>query len=61
MSSKRNKMTRAETAEAVEERPKSKHLRQTAQKINNLEIEVHQVMAVMDEHTGMLLKYKQLM
>ena len=47
-------------AEAVEERRKRKHLRQTKQKTNNLEIEVHQAMAVMDEQTGRLLNYKQL-
>ena len=46
---------------AVEQCCNSRHLRQTTQKINNLEIEVHQAMALMDEQTGRLLNYKQLM
>ena len=40
---------------------KSPARRNTACRINNLEIEVHQAMAVMDEQTGRLLNYKQLM
>ena len=38
-----------------------KQLRQTTRKFNNLEIEVHQAMAVMDEYTVRLLDYKKLM
>ena len=57
---KRNKMTQTEHVAAIEERINRKHLQQTTQKINNLEVEVHQAMAVMDEHTGRLLNYKQL-
>ena len=57
----RNKTAQTETEAAVEECRKIKHLRQTTQKINNLEIEVHQAMAVMDEQTGQLLNYKNLM
>ena len=58
---KRNKMTRTEHVSAIEERLNSKQLRQTTRKLNNLEIEVRQAMAVMDEQTGRLLNYKQLM
>ena len=58
---KRNKTTQTETVETVEERRKIKHLRQTTKKLNNLEIEVHQAMAVMDEQTGRSINYKQLM
>ena len=58
---KRNKKTRPENAAAVEQRRNSRHLRQTTQKINNLEIELHQAMAVLDEQTGQLLNYNQLM
>ena len=61
MPDKHNKTTQTENAAAVEERRKSKHPRHTTQKINNLEIELHQAMAVMDEQTGRLLNYKQLM
>ena len=48
-------------AAAVEQRRNSKHLKQTTQNISNLEIKVHQAMIVMDEQTGQLLNYKQLM
>ena len=56
-----NKTPRPENAAAVEQRRNSRHLKQTTQKLINLEIEVHQAMAVMDEQTGRLLNYKQLM
>ena len=59
---KRNKTTWTEHAAAIKERGLNrKQLRQTTRKFNNLEIEVHQAMAVMDEQTGRLLNYKQLM
>ena len=58
---KHNKTKRSENAAAVEQRRNSRHLKQTTQKLSNLEIEVHQVMEVMDEQTGQLLNYKQLM
>ena len=58
---KHNKTTRSENAAAVEHRRNNIHLKQTTQKLSNLEIEVHQAMAVMDEQTGRLLNYKQLM
>ena len=58
---KRNNTTQREHAEAIEERLNSKHLQQTTQKINNLEIELNQAMLVMYEQTGQLLYYKQLM
>ena len=58
---KRNKTTRPENAAAVEQRRNSRQLKHTTQKINDLEIELHQAMVVMDEQTGRLLNYKQLM
>ena len=58
---KRNKTTQSENVTAVEQRRNSRHLKQTTQKLSNLEIEVHQAMAVMDGKTGRLLNYKQLM
>ena len=58
---KRNKTTRSENAPAVEQHRNSRHLKQTTKKLSNLEIEVHQAMSVMDEQTGQLLNYKQLM
>ena len=58
---KRNKMTQPENAAAAEQSRDSRHLKQTTQKLNNLEIELHQAMAVMDEQTGQLLNYNQLM
>ena len=57
---KRNKTTRSENVAAVEQRRNSRHLKQTTQKLSNLEIEVHQAMAVMDEQTVQLLNYKKL-
>ena len=61
MPAKRNKTTQTDTAAALEGRRKNKRLRQTTQKINNLEIEVHQAMEVMDEQTRRLFDDKQLM
>ena len=58
---KRNKTTRSENAAEVEQCRNRRHLKQTTQKLSNLEIEVHQEMSVMDEQTGRLLNYKQLM
>ena len=56
-----NKTMRTENAAVIEECINSKQVRQTTRKFKNLEIEVHQVMVVMDEQTGRLLNYKQLM
>ena len=53
---KRNTTTRTEHAADIESHINRKQLRQTTRKFNNLEIEVHQAMAVMDEQTGRLLK-----
>ena len=58
---KPNKTTRTEHAEAIEEHLNIKKLQQTARRINNLDSEVHQAMAGVDEHTGRLLNYKQMM
>ena len=58
---KRNKTTRPENTEAAEQLRNSGHLKQTTHKINDLKIEVHQAMAVMDEQKGQLLDYNQLM
>ena len=58
---KRNKTMRSENTAAVEQRRNSRHLKQTTTKLCNLEKEVHQAMVVMDEQTGRLLNYKQLM
>ena len=58
---KRNKMTQTEHVAAIEEHLNIKQLRQKTLKFKNLEIEVHQDMAVMDEQTGRLIKYKQVM
>ena len=57
---KRNKTTRSENVAAVEQHRNRRHLKQTTQKISNLEIEVHQAMAIMDEQTVQLLNYKKL-
>ena len=50
-----------ELAAAIKEHLNRKQLRQTARRISNLDIEVHQAMEEMDEETGSLLNYKQLM
>ena len=57
---KHNKTTQTEHMAAIKELINSKQLRQMMRKFNNLEIEVHQAMAVMDEQTGRLLNYTQL-
>ena len=59
--STRNKTTQKEHAAAVEEHYNHKQLRRMTRRISNLENEVHQAMAEMDEDTGRMLNYKQLM
>ena len=59
--STRNKTTQKEHAAAVEEHYNHKQLRRMTRRISNLENEVHQAMAGMDEETGNMLNYKQLM
>ena len=58
---KRNKTLQTEHAVAIEEHLNHKQLRKTTCMINNLEIEVHKAMVVMDEETGRLINYKQIM
>ena len=53
-----NKTTISENAAEVEQGCNIRHTKQTTKKLSNLEIEVHQAMAVMDEQTGRLLNYK---
>ena len=59
--STRNKTTQTEHAEAVEEHLNLKKLGWMTRRISNLENKVHQAMAVMDEETGKMLNYEQLM
>ena len=58
---RRNKTTRSENTAAVQQRRNIRYLKQTTQKLSNIEIGEQQAMVVMDEQTGLLLNYKQLM
>ena len=45
----------------VESRTSKRYMQRVARRMNRLEKEVHQALAVMDADTGKLLNYKQLM